>query len=187
MKDEHALAPSELYRTCDSASLGFETTAQLSEKLNVVGQARALEALEFGVGIQHEGYNLYALGSPSVDPLGVVRRYLEEHGEWQKPGTDWCYVQNFKAPHQPRALSLPAGVGTRLKKAMAALVEELQNAIPSAFEGDDFRTRAQEIEDEFAEQQRKAFNELQERADAHGMGLIRTPIGFAFAPKRVRR
>ncbi|MCA9524395.1 MAG: AAA family ATPase [Myxococcales bacterium] len=182
--ERRAVAVSELYRVCDPTSLGFETTRELDDDRSVIGQARAIEALEFGVGMRHEGYNLFVLGSSGLDLLGVVRRYLTERGDGRAPRYDWCYVHNFKAPHQPRALSLPPSVGSRLKKAMAALIEELQTAIPAAFESDDYRTQAQEIEDEFSEQQRKAFTELQERADEHGMGLIRTPVGFAFAPKK---
>jgi hypothetical protein len=50
--------PSEaLANRCDPASLAFETTAELDGPGGIVGQARAAQALAFGVGVAHEGYS----------------------------------------------------------------------------------------------------------------------------------
>ncbi len=58
MTDHPSLGPSDLRRSTDPASLGFATTADLADLDEVVGQDRAVEAVEFAVGMHREGYNL---------------------------------------------------------------------------------------------------------------------------------
>ena len=45
-------------------------------------------------------------------------------------------------------LKLPAGYGHQLQTDMLQLLEELLVAVPAAFESDEYRTRAQAIQDE---------------------------------------
>ena len=71
-----ALAPGELRRRCDPAQLAFATTAEL-EPLDVApGQARAAQAIDFGVGMRREGYNLFAMGPEGAGRHSLVRRRL---------------------------------------------------------------------------------------------------------------
>ncbi len=58
------LQPAMLRRHCDPESFSFETTAELEELTEIVGQARAVEAVRFGIDIRREGYNLFVLGPP---------------------------------------------------------------------------------------------------------------------------
>ena len=84
--------------------------------------------------------------------------------------------------HAP--LQLPAGGGSRLRRDMERLVEELRTAIPATFESENYRRRRQDIEEEFRERQDKVLTELQRQAQERGLALIRTPMGLAFAPTR---
>jgi len=56
------LEPAELYCGCDPEQFRFATTAELASDDNLIPQERALEAIHFGVGVRHRGYNLFALG-----------------------------------------------------------------------------------------------------------------------------
>jgi hypothetical protein len=135
------LAPSELYRPCSGAALGFASTAELQEVPEPVGQARALEALQFGVSIRREGYHVFALGPPGLGKHATARRILEERAAHEPPAADWCYVHNFEDPRRPRALELPAGAGSGLARDMARLVDELRVSLPAVFQSDDYRRR----------------------------------------------
>lgn len=55
------LSPEQLYRAFDPATLPFETTADLPDGQEIIGQQRAIDAIRFGIGIHHQGYNLFAL------------------------------------------------------------------------------------------------------------------------------
>jgi hypothetical protein len=72
------LSPESLFHACDPLLLDFETTADLPELDKVIGQDRALEALDFGIGMPHEGYNLYVLGSTGLGKRTLVNRLLTE-------------------------------------------------------------------------------------------------------------
>ncbi len=178
------LEAAALYQRCDPMQFSFETTADLEDLAGVIGQARAVEAVRFGIGISRQGYNLFALGPEGTGKYSVVRRYLERQAVDQPPPSDWCYVNNFAEAYKPRALQLPAGGGSRLRRDMERLVEELRTAIPGTFESENYRRRRQDIEEEFRERQDRVLTEIQRRAQERGLALIRTPMGLAFAPTR---
>src|SRR3546814_7352758 len=67
---------------------------------------------------------------------------------------------------------------------MRHLVEDLQTAIPAVFESEDYRNRKQVIDEEFKQRQESAFAGLQEKAQAHDVAMVRTPMGLALAPTR---
>ncbi len=181
---QHALAPSELRCTCDPDKFGFETTAELEDLGEALGQRRAVEAIKFGIGIRQEGYNLFAMGPEGIGRRSIVRHFLEQQAPARDVPPDWCYVFNFDTPHKPRALQLPAGQAIKFKRSMARLLEDLRVGIPAAVETDEYRARRQEIEHAFNERQEQAFGAIGERAKQQGIALLRTPGGFGFAPMR---
>jgi predicted ATP-dependent protease len=171
-----------LRRRCDPERLPFATTAELEAVREPLGQGRALEAIELGIGMRCEGYNLFAMGPEGLGRHTLVRGRLEAQAAVLPAPSDWCYVYNFETPHRPRALRLPAGQAPAFKAAMARLVEDLSAAIAAAFESDEYRNRHQQIEAELAERQERAVNEMSERAKGDRILLVRTPGGFAFGP-----
>ncbi|MBS1213750.1 MAG: putative ATP-dependent protease, partial [Proteobacteria bacterium] len=100
----------------------------------------------------------------------------------QPPAKDWCYIANFEQSSKPRALALPAGMGRRFALDMEHLSEELSTGIPATFEGEEYRTRAEEIEERARNRELKALNELRTEAAKLSVSVIETPTGFAFAP-----
>ena len=150
----------------------------------ILGQERALEAVEFGIGIRQKGFNLFVLGPPGLGKQTMVRQLLEQKAAKQRTPIYWCYVHNFEQAHQPRALLLPCGAGAELRTDMNQLVDDLQTAIPAALESDEHRSRLQEIEEAAKERHDDTFVELDKTAKDKGLRLIRTPAGFALAPVR---
>jgi len=178
------LRPDQLYTACDITKFQFETTDQLSELKQIIGQDRALQALRFAIGIQQQGYNLYVLGPSGLGKHTVVREYLTEQATHKAPSYDWCYVNNFSKPQEPTAVRLEPGQAPVFRQDMLQLVEDLRSAIPSAFEAEQYHERVQEIENDLKGVMESEFNKLAEEAESHNITLIRTPHGFAFAPVR---
>jgi lon-related putative ATP-dependent protease len=172
----------ELCRTCDPDQFTFETTAELDDLEEVIGQDRAVDAIQFGIGIQRPGYNLFALGPNGTGKHTSVQRSLEKKATGEPVPSDWCYVNNFDQPHTPNALQLPAGQGTTLKQDMDHLIEELFAVISGAFESEEYHLQKRAIESEFQEKQESALEELRKEAEESSIALIRTPSGLAFAP-----
>lgn len=173
-----------LYRRCDPDSLGFLTTTDLPDLSGTIGQERATGALEFGVGMAHNGYNLFVMGTPGLGKSPTVRSMLEQRAAGAPTPTDCCLVHNFRTPHKPIALQLPPGTGVGLQRDMRNLVRDLLVGIPAAFDSDDYRARAQEINDEFKEREERIFNKVADEASAKQIMLMRTPGGWTIAPVR---
>ncbi len=178
------LGPERLYRRIDPASLSFATTAELEPLSDVFGQDRAIEAVEFGMGIRRVGYNMYALGEAGMGRHDFVRRHIARRAEREPVPADWCYINNFSEPHKPKVLRLPAGKAVPLRDDVAKLIEEVRAAIAGTFESDDYRARREGIDNAFKERHEKALEGVQARAQEKNIALIRTPMGLGLAPVR---
>jgi predicted ATP-dependent protease len=176
------LAPELLYTHCDLALLTFNTTAELEDLAEVVGQASAAEAIQFGVGIRHEGYNIYVLGPAGSGRYSLIRKELEGRAATMPAPADWCYLNNFELPHKPVAVSLPAGRGAKFQMHMRQFCEELSGVIPAAFESEEYRSHLEALNDEFKQRHGKIFEDLGHEAIAQGIALLDTPTGFSLAP-----
>jgi len=179
-----ALEPARLRHACDFERLPFETTAELQPIPVTFGQERALEAIGFATGIDHEGYNLYVMGSTGLGRHTAVREALQDRAKAQSAPSDWCYVADFAHPHQPNALELPAGRGRQLVHDVERLIEDLLYALPTALQSDEYRRRAQEITDAFKQREESAAEELGKKAQERGVAMIHTPTGYSLAPLR---
>lgn len=184
MSDIERVPVERLRWKCEPTEFAFETTDDLEPIDDIVGQERAVDALEFGIGIDQQGYNLFALGPAGAGKHHLIERFLEENAGEESIPSDWCYVHNFEEANEPVVLELPPGRGVPLREDMEDLVEELKAIIPAAFESEDYQTRRQAIEQEFQEKQEEAFEELRSEAEEEDITVIRTPAGIALAPVR---
>ncbi len=173
-----------LYRRCDADQFDFETTAEVEDITELIGQPRAVEAVNFGIGIQQDGYNLFALGPAGTGKQAFIRYYVETRAAGEPVPSDWCYVNNFADNRKPCALEVPAGNAMRLQDDMDMLIEELGVTIPAVFQSDEYTTRAEAIDQELNERQEQAFDSLNKKAEARNIMLMRTPTGFTLAPMR---
>ncbi|HQY70104.1 MAG TPA: ATP-binding protein [Pseudomonadales bacterium] len=173
-----------LSRATDAQALGFRSTAELPDVDSAMGQDRAIAAIEFGVGIQREGYNLYVAGPTGIGKRTLVDQLLARHAGERGEASDWCYVNNFEDPSRPRALALPPGKGVQLKRDMEKLIERMLVTVPNVFRGDEYRRRISDIQEEYQEREGKLFGELNDEARGKGMVVIRTPGGYTIGPVR---
>ena len=178
------LEENQLYQASDLTQLDFATTDDLEDLTDIVGQARALEAIHFGIGIKKDGYNIFALGPAGTGKHGVVTQLLLQKAGSEAEPNDWCYVNNFDQPHKPIKISLPKGLGRQLSQDMSCLVDELRAAIPALFESDEYRSKVQELEGALKEKQEQSIDEIRHSAKDKEIALIRTANGFAFAPMK---
>ena len=180
----HPLPSGLLYRRCDPAELPFALCSELEEAPELIGQERAVEALNFALRMRGKGYNVYALGASGSGRHDMVEDLLRRKAESKPTPADWCYVNNFDDPQRPRCLHVPAGRGAGLSSSMKQLVEELRVAIPAAFDRDEYRARRDALEQQLRQRQEQAFGGLQQRAQGKNIALLRTPMGLALAPMR---
>ncbi len=176
------LAADQVRLVIDPETLDFDTTDDLEDLAEVIGQPRAVAAMEFGTGIEQEGYNIFALGPAGSGKRQVIREYFKTRSDDQPVPDEWCYVNNFTEQHKPKAIRLPPGKAVEFRSDMDELIEGLSTALSAAFESEEYQSRRRTIAEEFQERQSQAFHKLQEQAEEHGVALLRTPSGFVFAP-----
>ncbi|MGE5271737.1 MAG: Lon-like protease helical domain-containing protein, partial [Thiohalocapsa sp.] len=163
------LPPALLYRRCDPRELPFELCSELEEVPGLIGQERAVEALSFALRIRGKGYNVYALGAGGTGRHTMVADLLRQKAETEPTPPDWCYVNNFEDPQQPRCLRLPPGRAAPFAAAMNRLVEELRAALPAAFERDEYRARHDALDQQFKQKSEEAFGAIQRRAETRSI------------------
>ncbi|ASQ91233.1 ATP-dependent protease [Prosthecochloris sp. GSB1] len=174
----------KLSKRCDPGDLPFASTGELDGKITISGQERAWQAIRFGVGIKHDGFNLFALGPSGTGKQTAIEHYLGEKVSGEPLPDDWCYVYNFEKPRQPRAISMPAGRACAFGKEMEELLEALFTILPAAFSSEEYQEQEKTIKEAFQEKQTAAIASLEKQAGENDIALIRTPSGFAFAPIR---
>jgi predicted ATP-dependent protease len=178
------LPPERLRRPTDLSSLVFQSTAELAPLDGFTGQERALGAVRLGSAITRPGFNLFAIGQPGLAMQQAVETMLREAAAVREAPPDWVYVNNFTEAHKPVAIRLPAGRAVKFSAALRELIEDLKAMLPAAFESEDYQKRRGAMDEVFQKKQAEAFKELSDKAGAHGLVLLRTPLGFAFAPAK---
>ncbi|MDD2604891.1 MAG: ATP-binding protein [Desulfobacterales bacterium] len=181
------LPATAVYHACDIEALSFDTTSQIAplESLsNAMGQPRAVDSLQFGTGMRRTGFNIFVLGPSGTGRHSLVRQILGEKAKSSPTPSDWCYVNNFENPGQPKALELPPGQGKAMAADMKKMITEVRSTLKASFESEAYQNRIQSVQQTFKEQQQEAFKEVSEKAKAKQLVLIRTPQGLALAPMK---
>jgi len=167
---------------CDPSQFKSIGTKKADDPNAMIGQERAIDALRFGVDMNHEGYNVFVLGPSGLGKHTTVKAFLEEKVLDSNPPYDWCYVSDFSDLRKPRVIQLKAGRGRLFQSDMDRFVEEIRDQLHSSFDSEEFRTRRQVIEEKFNERHEEALNQVSEEAQKTDLMLLRTPVGFSFAP-----
>ena len=182
-----SLSAEALRPRCDPASFSFSSTADLEPLGDFFGQTRARDALDFGIAICRPGYNLFVVGPTGVGKQHLAGRFVRERAEQATTPSDWCYVNNFADWRKPRALELPAGEGAVFATHVEELLEDIATALVSVFESEEYRNRAEAIQQSLNEKQEQATERLNDQAREKGLSLVRTPGGITLAPSREGR
>jgi lon-related putative ATP-dependent protease len=177
-----ALAAGQLYQPADLSRLSFSTTAELEPIDGLIGQDRALGAINFGTRIDKAGFNLFVIGPNGARMQEAVKAVLEEEARTRPAPSDWIYVNNFTDADKPIAIELPAGRARQFAAKMQQLIDDLQTALPAVFQSDDYQSRRSAIDEAFQKKQGEAFSGLRDKAAEKNIVIVRTPLGFALAP-----
>ena len=178
----YELAPEQLRRRLDPATLPFSSTADVAPLEGTVGQPRAIEALEFGLAIPTAGFNIFVTGLPGSGRLSTVEEHLRRVAELRPAPNDWVYVENFAHPDQPHAISLAAGSGVRLRADLENFVVDVRRRLSQAIDSEDYRSRRAAATADLERQLDELQKEMASIAQDGGFLLQLTPGGIALVP-----
>lgn len=169
-------------RTFDKNKLKCKSSQEVSPLDDIVGQDRALKALKFGLEIKEKGFNIFVAGFPGTGKMTAVKSFLDKLAEDQTVPFDWCYVNNFQEPYEPKVISLKAGEGRVFHKDMSNFLNEAKINLPKAFESEDFALKREATIKIIEAERNKIFSELNRKAEKEGLIVQSTPMGFIFVP-----
>jgi lon-related putative ATP-dependent protease len=150
----------------------------------VTNSQRAIDAIEFGIRMERDGYNLFVLGPNGSHRHGLAEDLARERAAEKGSPSDWCYVNNFADPERPCTLCFPAGRGTEYRDDMQELIEEMRLAIPAAFDDDDYRNQLKALEETTQKEVQEQWQSLDEQALKNEIAVLQTPTGVVLAPIR---
>ncbi|HEX8106521.1 MAG TPA: ATP-binding protein [Kofleriaceae bacterium] len=168
------LSPSSLSAPCDPATLPFVSTVELEARDEIVGQAQALRALDLGLTVRADGYNLFVAGAPQTGKRSILRRLVRARAAAEPTSPDLCYVHNFDDPDRPLVLELPAGRSRPIRLELEHLVSDYARRLPLAFDGEAFAQRAAAITERTARERDRLLAEIEARLGSSGFKLETT-------------
>ena len=182
MRNEFELSYKRLKSTCNPNLFKFETTESLEPISAGIGQERGIKALEFGLNVDINGYNLYIEGPSGVGKTMYTKNYLDSIAPKKKVPNDWCYIYNFQNPNEPIAVSLPAGQGKEFKESMDGFIQEVKKDIKKTFNADDFEKEKALIKQEFEAQREVVMQKLTQDAFKEGFQVKSAQNGIYMMP-----
>ena len=182
MSNASTLPYFKLRNECDPEKLAFSDTSELEPLKGIIGQERAVKALEFGLKIKTRGYNIYLSGMTGTGKTSYAENYIKKTAEKDKVPDDWCYVFNFDRPTQPMAINLPAGTGKVFQKDMDEFIKILNQEITKAFDSDEYEKEKTNIIKEFQDIRDDLLEKLNEDAGKQGFKVKTTSAGIYFLP-----
>jgi predicted ATP-dependent protease len=165
------------------AVTGFATTAELSDDgLGIIGQERAVEAMNFGLRAQAANYHIYVAGPVGTGRSTYVQARLRQEAAGRAVPPDLCYVYDFAMPERPKLLTLPAGEGRKLQKTMERLLAEVSAELRRVFESSEYEAHRSGIAQGFERRSQEITARLEAEARSAGFALQFTPTGIATVP-----
>ncbi len=168
--------------TCPNNVFSCESTLQLTPLQEIIGQDRAVRALQFGLKMPDKGFNVYVSGMPGTGRKTAIDDFLKDIAKTKAIPGDWCYVFNFKDPNKPNALRLPPGRGTEFSKLMDQFVSEIKEVLREAFSSEEYQKKRSATLNSIEEEQNGLLKELNKRAQEEGFVLQRSRIGLVLIP-----
>ena len=173
IKGKLEVGADDMHYRLDEEIYSHEDFEAIDPCCGIIGQDRALSAVELGLEIKSSGYNIFVTGTSGTGRTTAVKLLLEGARDREtKELQDICYVSNFKTAESPRVLYFPAGEGRKFKKSISYLIDSLVTIIPKIFSGENYRERRLRIINEFETRQKELFREFEKKLKEKGFVLV---------------
>ena len=176
------LTADQLRAKCEADTLGFDTTAELPDLPASVGQERALATIDFGLGMQTHGYNIYVAGPTGTGRKFTILSRANEAAPRRPAPDDWCYVYNFDDPREPIALRLPSGRAPEFARDVEDLVRACKQELLRAFESEAYENQKEQAVGSVQAERNRLLRALEEKARSQGFMIQPTPMGLITVP-----
>lgn len=182
MSNKFELSVSDLRSVCDPKMFDFKNTSEIEPLDEVIGQQRAVRAIEFGLNMKSPDYNIFVTGIEGTGKSTIIRDIVSRHAKSLSSPVDWCMVNNFKDEYRPRVISVPTGEAIRFSKTMSRLIDDLKRVLPKTFEHEPYQQRQSEIQKKYDDRKKEIYQNLETAAAEKNIKINRTKAGFQTIP-----
>lgn len=160
----------------------FDNTKEISFFKDIIGQERAVEAINLGLSINKKGYNIYVSGESGTGKRSyVIKRTMEYASELNAP-LDWCYVYNFTDCYSPIAISFKSGTAIEFKEDINNVINFMFDEVPKYFASENYEREKNSLIERYQGEIVKLGDRLYNEAKKRGFNVKSSKDGFAFVP-----
>ncbi|MFO7734323.1 MAG: ATP-binding protein [Candidatus Aminicenantes bacterium] len=176
------LPPEKLRWTCADELVPVDSSAEAKPCDEIIGQERALKAIQTGLDIKSLGYNIFITGMVGTGRTTTIKQLLEKLEKSDGTPDDILYVNNFKNPDEPVLIMLPAGRGKRFSEAMDRLIEMLRTSVPNLLKSPFYTEKRDAIVEVQQKKQKDLLQHFEEEVSAEGFSVIQVQMGLFTRP-----
>ncbi len=176
------LEPGALRWTCRPDLIPVASSAEARPCEEIIGQERALRAIQTGLDIKSLGYNVFITGMVGTGRTTTVKQLLERLEKGDRTPDDILYVNNFKYPDEPVLVMLPAGQGREFSEAMSRMIETLRESVPDLLRSPYYAEKRDHIVETQQKKQRDILQRFEEEVAAEGFSVIQVQMGLFSRP-----
>lgn len=162
--------------------LTYNNTSEIEPLESILGQKRAIDAMEIGLRINNPAYNIYIAGESGTGKTTYAMKALDKYASQKDNHKDWCYVYNFEHPREPVAIGLKKGLGKIFKKDIEKLIETLLDELVDAFESEDFEIGKNQLIEEYEIEKDTLLKKIKKYGEEKGFKLKNSKVGMVFIP-----
>ena len=168
---------------CTPDMLHIADMADIKPSGTIIGQERALQAIQVGLEMKHYGYNIFVTGLPGTGRMTAIHRMLHEFEGRKIPLTDKVYVHNFRNPDAPIMLAFQAGQGIAFKREMGTFLGDMQKGIPAVFESRRYIEQRKGMLEHFQDRQRSVLKDFEKKVKKKGFEVVQVQGGPTNRPE----
>ena len=177
------VAAEELRWRCPDSWLPADSTAGIEPSRGIIGQDRAVKALEFGLAVESLGFNVFVTGLTGTGRMTAIELHIGPLAEQGQPPDDLVYVYNFDRPERPRLLRLAAGRGVVLRDGLERLLHDMRANLPGIFDGEEFQRRLELAVEDLKARQQELLRAFERRVRDAGFTLVQVQVGSVTRPE----
>lgn len=182
MSDHLKLEAPQLTPKIDLHAIHESLANEPPEPINFIGQKRARSALEFGLGIQSQGYNIYVMGESALGRHSLIDEHLKSVAKSKGTPDEWCYINNFEDNRVPKALRLQPEESKVFCEDVSKFIDELTDTFPAAFTHPSYQRRKKNIDREFNLKYDAALEAVERMALENNVALFEENGAVSFSP-----
>ena len=173
MSKKYEVKTADLRCICNPRVFKFKNTSRVKPLSEVIGQKRAVQAIDFGLNMKSPGYNIFVTGLDGTGKSTIVKDIVTKHAKTLPAPDNWCLVNNFKDQFRPKAIAVSCGKAVQFSKTMKKLIEDLAKDLPSTFESKPYLKRLSVIKKRYSDKQKQLFQKIEKVAEDKHIKIVK--------------